>query len=190
MWKVTALAHGGPGRRSKALREPERWSRPPSGKSKINMDAAFFEDGIVGIGFIIRDESGKTMLAGSKRCRGSGNNTLVEALALRFGLETALLGGFKVHIAESDSERLVRTLHGNTDEEPYVLSLVEDIKILAGETLCSTFQHTHRSANKVADFLAHFGKDASFEDFWTDSVPNCCMKFILNDVRREPISLL
>ncbi|KAL8535856.1 hypothetical protein ACS0TY_011481 [Phlomoides rotata] len=131
---------------------------------------------------------GKTLIAGSKRCRGSGSSTLMEALALRFRLETTLLGGLSVDIVESDSERLVHTINGDTDDEPYVMRLVEDIKIMARETHCSTFQHAHRTANKVAHFLAHFGRDANYEEIWTDRVPNCCMNIILNDVKREPTS--
>ncbi|KAL8519241.1 hypothetical protein ACS0TY_010254 [Phlomoides rotata] len=176
------------GRKSKALREPVRWTRPPPGTTKINTDAAIFEDGTVGLGFIVRDDMGQTLIAGSKRCRGSDSSTLVEALALKFGLKTAQLGGLLVNIIESDSERLVRTINGDTDDEPYVMSLVDDIKLLAQETQCSIVQHANRTANKVAHFLAHFRKDANFEEIWTDRVPTCCMKIILNDVRREPTS--
>ncbi|KAL8526015.1 hypothetical protein ACS0TY_015293 [Phlomoides rotata] len=134
--------------------------------------------------FIVRDEEGKNLIASSKRCRGDGSSTLVEALALRFGLETTLLGGLSVHIIESDSERLVRSINGELDDEPYVMSLVEDIKILAADSHCPIVQYAHRNSNKVA----HLGRNEPFEEIWTDRLPTCCMNVILNDVRRKPNS--
>ncbi|KAL8547005.1 hypothetical protein ACS0TY_006648 [Phlomoides rotata] len=109
-------------------------------------------------------------------------------MALHFGLETTLLGGLSTNIMESDSERLVPTINDDTDDEPYIISTVEDIRMLARETHCSIFQHAHRDGNKVAHSLAHFGRNPVFEEIWTNRVPTCCMNVILNDVRREPTS--
>ncbi|KAL8512874.1 hypothetical protein ACS0TY_019136 [Phlomoides rotata] len=55
--------------------EPARWSRPPPGLVKLKADAARFGDGTVGLGFVVRNEHGKVLIAGSKRCRGGGSST-------------------------------------------------------------------------------------------------------------------
>ncbi|KAL8462588.1 hypothetical protein ACS0TY_033572 [Phlomoides rotata] len=62
------------------------WRTPPAGLCKLNSDAAIFDDGTVVFGFIIRDTNGLVILAGSKRCRVWGNNTLVEALTLWYNI--------------------------------------------------------------------------------------------------------
>ncbi|KAL8511569.1 hypothetical protein ACS0TY_018102 [Phlomoides rotata] len=113
------------------------------------MDAALFGDRTVGLGFVVRDDFGRILIAGSKRCRGGSSSTFVEAMMLHFRLETTLLGGLSVHIVESDSERLVRTINTDINDEPYILSMVDDIKMLARETHFSTFQHAHRQGRTV-----------------------------------------
>ncbi|KAL8499168.1 hypothetical protein ACS0TY_022227 [Phlomoides rotata] len=55
-------------------------------------------DGSIGLGFILRDDGGKPILAGASRCRETKeNSTLIEALALRFGLESATTHGLHLH---------------------------------------------------------------------------------------------
>ncbi|KAL8489656.1 hypothetical protein ACS0TY_025526 [Phlomoides rotata] len=81
---------------------------PAQGKLKLNSDAGVFSDGSVGLGFIVRDETGSLILAGSKRCSvAADNSTMIEALALRFGASSALNHGLHVAMLESDSRNLV-----------------------------------------------------------------------------------
>ncbi|KAL8515133.1 hypothetical protein ACS0TY_014008 [Phlomoides rotata] len=73
---------------------------------------------LLAFGFVVRDDEGKVLMAGSKRCDASGSSTLAEALALKFRITTTLeagLGGIQV---ESDSELLIRTIRGNTRRRP------------------------------------------------------------------------
>ncbi|KAL8535254.1 hypothetical protein ACS0TY_011032 [Phlomoides rotata] len=58
-----------------------KWSCPPPGRHKINSDATIFDDDTFGLGFVIRDDQGMVLMAGSKRCLAEGSNTLAEALA-------------------------------------------------------------------------------------------------------------
>ncbi|KAL8516338.1 hypothetical protein ACS0TY_014846 [Phlomoides rotata] len=117
------------GHQSKVKRRPARWSRQKIGQNKLNTDAAIFRDGIVGLGFIVRDDQGKILLTGSMRLCDGGSSTLVEARALLFGFETFALGGLTIHAIETDSERLIQTIKGFAEDEPY-LSTLEWMPIL------------------------------------------------------------
>ncbi|KAL8511717.1 hypothetical protein ACS0TY_018228 [Phlomoides rotata] len=63
-----------------------------------------------GLGFVIHNETGRVTLAGMKCMKAIGNNTLLEALALRFGLKKALEHNVKGLLTESDSQNLVMAL--------------------------------------------------------------------------------
>lgn len=126
------------------------------------------------------------MVAGSKRERASGSSTLLEAMALRFGLCTAIQCGIPNLILETDSEILARSLRGVVENDNYVMVLIQDIQEAAQLLPCSEFRWISRKANQVAHALAHYGFERNFEEIWMEEVPGSCMHFILKDVRREP----
>lgn len=64
-----------------------RWFPPPIGITKLNTDIAVLQNGLVGIGFILRDDSGKALRSGNRRIKANGSSTLLEALTLRFALQ-------------------------------------------------------------------------------------------------------
>ncbi|KAL8520557.1 hypothetical protein ACS0TY_011184 [Phlomoides rotata] len=77
--------------RNKPGRPGEQWSPHQTGNHKLNADVGVFPDGLVGLGFIVRNWEGRLILAGARRCTTSStNNTLIEALALRFGMTEAV----------------------------------------------------------------------------------------------------
>lgn len=48
-----------------------KWSRPPPGWVKMNVDAAIFQDGCIGVGSVLRDSQGKFMKASCTRMNGA-----------------------------------------------------------------------------------------------------------------------
>ncbi|KAL8477832.1 hypothetical protein ACS0TY_029938 [Phlomoides rotata] len=44
----------------------KKWTPPPHGQLKLNSDAGVFSDGTVGLGFVVRDSTGKMVLAGAR----------------------------------------------------------------------------------------------------------------------------
>ncbi|KAL8461807.1 hypothetical protein ACS0TY_033055 [Phlomoides rotata] len=93
-----------------------KWFPPPPGKLKLNSDAGVFSDGTVGLGFIVRNNLGKMILAGTRQCLVTANNsTMVEALALRFGVSSALNHGLQIDHLESDSSNLVQAITNNLE---------------------------------------------------------------------------
>ncbi|KAL8534038.1 hypothetical protein ACS0TY_010166 [Phlomoides rotata] len=78
-----------------------------------------YRDGTAGFGFVARNEDGKVMLAGAKRIAAGGSSPLMEAMAMQYGLQSAVEGGLTNLIAETDSETLARALNNKIDSEPY-----------------------------------------------------------------------
>lgn len=141
----------------------------------------------MGFGFVIRNDRGEVILAGSKRCRAVGDITFLEVLALRFALRTAIDGGIFTLIIETDSEILSKLLRREHTANPYTDQVVEDIWDLARGINCNAFLFVRREANSVAHNLAHFGTVDSFEEVWIEEIPDSCNYLLLKDVRREPI---
>lgn len=140
-----------PSRQAKAI-----WKPPDHGLLKINSDAAVFADGSVGLGFVIRDSGGRVKLAGSKRCLAAAeNSTLIEALALRFGVQSANSNGLLLSILEADSSNLIMTLQGNWQADTHTLSITEDILDLLRGHNNHRFSFVRRTANRVAHTVSH-----------------------------------
>lgn len=168
--------------------ENEPWLNPPAGRLKLNADAGVFSDGTVGLGFVIRNTSGEVQLAGARRCRApTQNSTIIEALALKFGIQQALRKDLRNLILESDSSNLIQTLRGDLDRDTQTRLITDDIQDLVHELGDTTFSFVRRNANHVAHFLSHFCPNVGDDFLWVKDIPEDCKILVVNDVRREPI---
>ncbi|KAL8462436.1 hypothetical protein ACS0TY_033454 [Phlomoides rotata] len=136
------------------------WGPPPAGTYKLNSDAAIFADGTVGFGFVIQDANGLAILSG--------------------------LTSFQI---ETNSEILAIAIRGERVHVDYIMMLVEDIRSLVVQANCTVVLFCKRDANNVAHSLAHYGAPIDMEKLWSDDVPASCFRFLINDVRREPINV-
>ncbi|KAL8535924.1 hypothetical protein ACS0TY_011538 [Phlomoides rotata] len=118
----------------------------PPGHRKLNSDAATFKDGTVGLSFVVRDEHGMVLMAGSKRCHSAGSSTLAEALALRFGLEKTREAGLGRVQLESDSKILVKNCSGSSSGDAHVMMIVEDLKSMVNIVHGIEISHCRRDA--------------------------------------------
>ncbi|KAL8457339.1 hypothetical protein ACS0TY_035261 [Phlomoides rotata] len=143
------------------------------------------DDGTFGLGFVVRDDQGLVLMAGSKRCFSAGSSTLAKALALRFGLEKVREVGLGRVQVESDSEIMVMNCEGRCSGEAHVMMLVEDIRSMVDIVQGIEITHCRRDANKMAHTLVRrLGTNANL----ARGNPDICNPFILDDVRREPIN--
>ncbi|KAL8541921.1 hypothetical protein ACS0TY_002969 [Phlomoides rotata] len=169
----------------------EKWTPPTQGVLKLNTDAGVFSDGSVGLGFIVRDETGNPILAGAKRCSvAADNSTMIEALALRFGAISARSHGLQVAFLESDSQNLIRAILHNQGVDILSTMIIDDIADLVSGLGVQNFSFVGREANRVAHFLSHLGTFVGFEHVWDVDFPDGCIYLVEEDVRREPIDLV
>ncbi|KAF3534911.1 hypothetical protein DY000_02037699 [Brassica cretica] len=125
-------------------------------------DAAFdAQSKRAGLAWITREESGTTIIQGSKP-QGSVNSPLVaEALALRAGIIDAV----KLELSKlrmlSDNSTLIRAIN-NDAQVKEIFGIVKDIQELSSAFVEISFAYVPRSSNVEADRLAKLSLSASF----------------------------
>lgn len=154
-----------------------QWIKPELGKLKCNCDAAVHQDGIIGMGFVVRDHEGNIRLAGKNEMRAEGSTTLLEGLAMRYALQMISQYHISVEYVESDNLSLVESVLGHQKPEVYVDIITQDIRNLATSVDNPKFKYVQRQANKVAHHLARGPKLISI-----NHVPDHVRSFVETDV--------
>lgn len=89
-----------------------KWKPPLSGQLKLNTDASVTKEGVVGIGFVIRDNEGQPLLAGARKLHGSCSVMKAEAHSMIWGLQQACQQNLGSLLVESDNSTLVDLAKG------------------------------------------------------------------------------
>ncbi|MQM18323.1 hypothetical protein Taro_051311 [Colocasia esculenta] len=88
-----------------------RWSTPPSGRLKLNVDGAFRSaTSEAGGGGIIHDHEGSMCCAFSRAYYGLNSRLVAEALALRDGIAMCCRFGISEVTVETDSQNLFQIM--------------------------------------------------------------------------------
>uniref|UniRef100_A0A8I6X629 RNase H type-1 domain-containing protein n=1 Tax=Hordeum vulgare subsp. vulgare TaxID=112509 RepID=A0A8I6X629_HORVV len=88
------------------------WSKPPQGSNKLNIDAAFFEDGTGAMGAVIRNDRGEAVAGMAHKFFNVLSPAAAEARALEKGLALVEYLGCSPIIVESDSLELLQLCNG------------------------------------------------------------------------------
>ncbi|GMJ00001.1 hypothetical protein HRI_003669300 [Hibiscus trionum] len=138
---------------------PTKWSPPPFGFVKINVDGAMTRNGNAGgIGGLFRNSDGKTIFSFSESI-GPGPPILAELSAIKFGLhlQQALVECCNLRpIVECDCQLALNWIANPTSCPPFFSKLVHDIFDLGQFSSCS-FRFVPRVLNIEADRLAKAG---------------------------------
>ena len=147
-----------------------KWSKPPEGWFKLNLDGAFCGNPCkAGGGGLIRDCSGQ-WIKGFARSIGFATSVSAEFWALRDGLKLALSEGIQNLIVELDARVVVDLLNSNVDiHKPYSLLLC-NCRCLLRRIPKVQVVHVYREGNRCADALARW-RSMTEEDFVVFSSP-------------------
>ena len=139
---------------------------------KANFDGAIFSNShSVGVGVVIRNESGKVVAAMTERTLLPNLVVEVEAMACKRAVKFAYEVGIQEVIFEGDSLTVILAINnGATSEAPYG-NLIDDIIILASHLSKVEFCHVKRSCNRVADALAKRAKTGYVIQAWIEDLP-------------------
>lgn len=88
------------------------WTRPSVGWSKMNVDAAVFQDGSTGIGSVLRDSDGQFIHARCRRIHGEWTPREAEAIGLKEALSWSKEHNIANCIVETDSKILADACNG------------------------------------------------------------------------------
>ncbi|PNX83574.1 histone H4 [Trifolium pratense] len=134
------------------------WSRPPSGMSKLNVDAGCFNDGYLGCGMVVRDNLGNVIFAATKLEKRQASPTHTEALALRWCLQWILSSNQVGHfMVETNSEVVVKCLQGFSCLEEIENIILDCPDIMSNLSNCSVF-FIRRCKNVAAHCLVGVAK--------------------------------
>lgn len=158
-----------------------RWSPPPVGMVKINVDGSFLEDiPRIGAGGILRDHSGE-WLAGFSYSQDGGDALLAELIAIHMGLELCHARGFTQIVCESDCLEAVNLFPvANTHVLHAHASIIIQISKAMQRAGSITLTHVWRDQNRCADFLAKEGSHSMCNVAW-DHPPPGLDSLILRD---------
>ncbi|KAF7841958.1 reverse transcriptase [Senna tora] len=109
LWEEITEARSG----SKGRRQDEglgRWVKPPRDVVKLNSDAGLLPSGGGIVGGVLRDNEGHCLGAITEGYGHSSNPMVLEAVAMRSGLELALSLGIEEIIIESDTKLVLEFL--------------------------------------------------------------------------------
>ncbi|CAM0954444.1 unnamed protein product [Alopecurus aequalis] len=164
------------------LLKPATWSPPPIGAVKVNVDAAFDQDGLQGAtGMVIRGHDGCFIAAKAKRYDNLPNVLVAEALACRDGVQLCH-DAKAVHVVlETDCQSLIELWKTREKNRSEVLSVLNDIQDISKEFTSFSFTYIGRAANLVAHRLAKQTSVARPESTWVHQAPTCITACIQHD---------
>ncbi|KAM1949581.1 hypothetical protein ACFX15_009620 [Malus domestica] len=164
------------------LRNTPRWSVPPQGRIKMNIDGSWNAGRLIaGFGAIIRDSDGSFVAAHAGRFEDISSPLLSEAMAVRAGLLWAIDRGYQSLIIETDSLQIVEALRDPTLNLSTIGQVVEDCKALLNTITEANITHIRRNANAAAHHLAKVGLSLMQSCEWTDSPPSIITDILVDD---------
>lgn len=154
-----------------------RWTPPPTGWYKMNIDAAGPMDGCWGAGTIIRDSNGKVMAAASMQFSSMDDVELAEAMALRMGIQFVADLEYQNLQVEVDCLNVAQAMLHPMNSQSYVGMVISDCCHISRSFINFLCLHTKRQANHAAHVLALYNSD----HFWFDETPECISDVVALD---------
>ncbi|KAH9734279.1 putative reverse transcriptase/RNA-dependent DNA polymerase [Citrus sinensis] len=149
------------------------WSPPRVGWLKCNTDAAVFaNEGRVGLGSVIRDESGKFVAALCCNIRGNYSPRDAEVLSIREALSWLKSMKLSKVIVETDCLQAFNALVDRKCPLNSFGSLVLDCKCIADSIGDIAFSFVRRSANSASHFVARAGNSLPGREVWRSVPPS------------------
>ncbi|KAF7814443.1 protein ANTI-SILENCING 1-like isoform X3 [Senna tora] len=157
------------------------WEKPRRGWVKMNTDAGCLPEGGGVIGGLIRDGEGVCLAAFTEKRAGMSNPMVLEAEAVRRGMEVALQLGLDRVIFETDAKMVTEQLISMDIPSSPLLGICRQIHVLKNAFVDVRFTWVPRCCNKVSHFLVSFAKDYIQDNLWLDQLPSFLSDAIVED---------
>ncbi|GJX00981.1 reverse transcriptase [Tanacetum coccineum] len=135
----------------------QAWFPPTNGEIKINCDAGVGNDGVAGLGFVIRSHTEAVLVAGSKHVNCVTSVVEAEAKACLWAIQLALAKGFTRVVLESDSSILVEAFK-HDKVLVHIRALFLHIHRLCLSFESCTWSFVRRDGNRVTHELARIAR--------------------------------
>ncbi|KAF7802971.1 putative ribonuclease H-like domain, reverse transcriptase zinc-binding domain-containing protein [Senna tora] len=157
--------------RSKSEPISFEWEKPEYPYTKLNIDASIIKEGGGALGGILRDETGACVGAYTHFVQYPNDPLLLEAMAIRNGLDLAHKVGCTHLMVESDAKMVIDILRTPCDKASTLNALYREILRSCTNFQVVNFNWIPRMCNLVADFIFRKARIDCKNVVWTDSVP-------------------
>ncbi|KAF7819670.1 uncharacterized protein G2W53_025125 [Senna tora] len=144
-----------PSRNNACATNLEKWQPPSWRFLKLNVDASMREGMPSRVGCIIRNHTGRCLVAMTKRFEVATTVDTLEALAVYEGLMLAKSMSILNIEVEGDSAKVFKLLNKKGTDQSYLGIIIEDILELSSFFNFVSFKWIRRETNKLAHILAH-----------------------------------
>ncbi|KAG2726715.1 hypothetical protein I3760_01G126500 [Carya illinoinensis] len=164
------------------LRLHYKWKAPSPGWLKLNVDGVVLSNlGRSGLGAVLRDHTGKVLMAVSQPALEVGGSEPLELMAIFRGLQMCATMGIPKILVESDSLLCIEGLQYNNMHQSLLGGLYMEIQSLVSRFVCCDFSHVYREGNQVAHRLARFASSIVSIAVWWDCIPDCISQAVWLD---------
>ncbi|TVU19841.1 hypothetical protein EJB05_36016, partial [Eragrostis curvula] len=164
------------------VRTIKKWVKPPCGRAKINVDAAFSVDsGRAGVGVIIRNDHGEIVLCSGRVVFNCASAEEAELLACKEGLNLGLKWVAMPCELESDCLVVCNALKSNEENGSHYALLLREVKELIAELREVRITHCNRTQNRVSHILAGRASREMFSKVWLHSFPDFVASSVATD---------
>nr|POE89219.1 hypothetical protein CFP56_72880 [Quercus suber] len=147
------------------------WQAPVQDTYKVNFDGAVFvEEGLAGLGVVIRNDHGLIMASLTQQIPLPGSVIEVEVLAARKALELTLELGFDNITLEGDSEVLIKSLAKGGNSLAHCGHLLAGIRMLMARFSSLSLSHVKRHCNSLAHALARRASSTPNLSIWMEEI--------------------
>jgi ribonuclease HI len=166
-----------------------KWEKPPDNYVKVNFDGSYHAGaGAGGWGYVIRDQAGKFIAAGSGKSLHLGSPIQSEAVACLAAIQGANEIGANRIILESDASTLVQALKSKDYDMSSFGVVVKEARSLCTLNFESfQFSFCRRTCNNAAHELAKLGASSEPSGSrWDGHAPSCIVTILASDLA-EPV---
>lgn len=153
------------------FRSAMAWTPPTHPNVKVNVDAHVLEGVGVRFGVVVRDSTGRLLVAAVKKLEAQWTPEMTEAGAARYGLEVARRYGFDRVVLEGDAATVINTVHNKVSGEAPIFLIYDDIRKLSGMFSSFLCTHVRRAGNTVAHSVARWDTGNSTERICMNTFP-------------------
>ena len=159
-----------------------RWRPPDQDSVKINVDAAFYRDAAVGAaGAIIRDHLGAMIRSQALWYEHAMDPLVLEAKALRDGVQLACNLGLQKVQLETDSLGLVNLWNGTGQNRSIISAICQEVKELIRSFTSFSLSYVSKLANQAAHVCAKQASESRRRYLWVNYNPLFLARILSKD---------
>jgi ribonuclease HI len=150
-------------------KDKPRWSKPPPGAAKLNVDGSFASTG-AGVGMALRDHMGQVIFTACRSMNHCHDATEAELMAIEEGLMLAMQWTNLKILVETDCAVAVELINGKNPNISVYAFRVTAIRDLLQERESSLVKIS-RDCNSVSHELANMGRTLARTELWLNAFP-------------------